>query len=165
MTQWESFRGDSKLRKPAGFVALGGGMERIIEATRLTSQHPDAKLVISGNDGRPEVKIFVDRGIPISRLIVEPNSRENALFTTRRIRPKVRERWLLVTSASHMARAIGCFRTAGFSIEAWPVPDPVHNWMDRLSRASHEWVGLFVYWLQGKTDSLFPSPVEPNPGP
>jgi hypothetical protein len=32
---------------------------------------------------------------------------------------------------------------------------------DRLrlvGAAAHEWVGLVVYWLTGKTDALFPAP-------
>jgi uncharacterized SAM-binding protein YcdF (DUF218 family) len=37
------------------------------------------------------------------------------------MQPKPGERWLLVTSAAHMPRAIGCFRRAGFAVEACPV--------------------------------------------
>jgi uncharacterized SAM-binding protein YcdF (DUF218 family) len=147
--------------EPVGIIALGGGMERIDEATALARAYPQAKLVISGNDGRPEGQFFVDNGVVLDRVIVEPKSQntyENALLTTRLIRPKAGERWLLVTSASHMARAIGCFRKAGFLVQPWPVADVVRDWNERFSRAMHEWVGLLVYWLQGKTDSLFPSP-------
>ena len=49
------------------------------------------------------------------------NTRENAIFTRRLVDPKPGERWLLVTSAWHMPRAIGVFRKAGFEIEAFPV--------------------------------------------
>ena len=42
-------------------------------------------------------------------------------FTARLLDPKPGERWLLVTSAWHMPRAMGCFRRAGFAVEAWPV--------------------------------------------
>ncbi len=46
---------------------------------------------------------------------------ENATFSRAVADPKPGERWLLVTSAFHMPRAIGTFRQAGFPIEAYPV--------------------------------------------
>ena len=49
------------------------------------------------------------------------NTAENAAFTKALVEPKPGERWLLVTSAQHMPRAIGCFRRAGFPVEAYPV--------------------------------------------
>jgi uncharacterized SAM-binding protein YcdF (DUF218 family) len=35
--------------------------------------------------------------------------------------PKPGERWLLVTSAYHMPRAVGLFRKVGFAVEPYPV--------------------------------------------
>ena len=55
--------------------------------------------------------------LPESRLVLEDKSRntiENAVFTRRLVDPKPGERWLLVTSAWHMPRAMGVFRQAGF---------------------------------------------------
>ena len=49
------------------------------------------------------------------------NAAENAAFTKELVKPKPGERWLLVTSAQHMPRAVGCFRRAGFPVEAYPV--------------------------------------------
>jgi DUF218 domain len=37
------------------------------------------------------------------------------------VEPKRGDRWLLVTSAYHMPRAIGVFRKAGFPVEPYPV--------------------------------------------
>ncbi len=37
------------------------------------------------------------------------------------------EVWLLVTSAAHMPRAVGCFRRAGFSVAAYPVDFATHG--------------------------------------
>ena len=42
------------------------------------------------------------------------NTVENAVFTKALVQPKPGERWLLVTSAQHMPRAIGCFRRSDF---------------------------------------------------
>ena len=49
------------------------------------------------------------------------NTVENALFARQIAMPKPGDRWLLVTSAYHMPRAIGVFRHAGFPVEAYPV--------------------------------------------
>jgi uncharacterized SAM-binding protein YcdF (DUF218 family) len=78
--------------------------------------------------------------------------------------------WLLVTSASHMPRAVGLFRKAGWPVVPWPVAYKTgHSPKVQLTRefgdkfmhfdwAAHEWVGLVSYWLMGRTDALFPGP-------
>ena len=132
----------------------------IVEALVLARSHPKAKLVITG-EGEATLHSVIGTERGDQRLLIEgkaKNTYENAVFTARLINPKAKERWVLVTSASHMPRAIGCFRRAGVSVEAWPVPDAADDWIDYFSRATHEWGGLFVYWVQGRTDSLFPAP-------
>ena len=80
------------------------------------------------------------------------------------------ERWLLVTSAQHMPRAVGCFRRVGFPVEAYPVDwHTFPRWQPRFSlqfgaglaltdAVVHEWEGLLAYWLTGRTSALFPAP-------
>ena len=81
------------------------------------------------------------------------------------------ERWLLVTSAHHMPRAVGAFRRAGFEVEAYPVdwrtrgPEDLarpfriaSDGLKRTDTAVHEWVGLVIYWLSGRSSELFPAP-------
>jgi uncharacterized SAM-binding protein YcdF (DUF218 family) len=135
--------------------------------------------VFSGGVGQiPEAelaqRLFENVGVPAGRLITEDRSRntdENAKFTKAIADPKPDERWLLVTSAHHMPRAIGAFRRAGFPVEAYPVdwrtrgPEdlvrPFRTASDGLKltdTAAHEWVGLFVYWLTGRSSELFPEP-------
>ena len=85
--------------------------------------------------------------------------------------PKPGERWLLVTSASHMPRAIAVFRAAGFAVEAYPVNWRTRGWRDAAQlfgslaegltitdAAVHEWVGLAAYRLTGRTAEFFPAP-------
>ena len=87
------------------------------------------------------------------------------------LKPKPGQRFLLVTSSFHMPRSIGAFRTAGFEVEAYPVDWRTRGWRDALqpfdrvsgglSRADvaiHEWTGLIVYWLTGRSSALFPAP-------
>jgi uncharacterized SAM-binding protein YcdF (DUF218 family) len=96
---------------------------------------------------------------------------ENAAFSRRLVMPKPGERWLLVTSAYHMPRSIGAFRTAGFPVEAYPVDyrtmgpadlwipfDSIATGLRRTDLAVHEWIGLLAYWLTGRSSELFPAP-------
>ena len=67
--------------------------------------------------------VLRDLGIGSDRLILERKARntaENAILAKELADPKPGQRWLLVTSAWHMPRAIGLFRKAGFDVEAWP---------------------------------------------
>jgi uncharacterized SAM-binding protein YcdF (DUF218 family) len=178
--RWDLARGE-----PHGIVILGGGgEERIASAIELARKYPKAQIVFSGGSGRlfsrapTEAGLAKRRfelsGVPAGRLITEDRSRntaENARFTKAAIGPKPGERWLLVTSAYHMPRAMGTFRGAGFPVEAYPVEwragsrmDAAHPYrmaLDGLKRtdtAVHEWIGLFVYWLTGRSSELFPRP-------
>jgi uncharacterized SAM-binding protein YcdF (DUF218 family) len=119
-------------------------------------------------------KLWLDLGVPDSQMSFEDRSRntwENALFTRDLIAPKPGERWLLVTSAWHMPRAMGIFRRVGFDVTAYPVDflsyGDARDWnvtpavldeLTMMSFAIHEWVGLAVYRFTNKTDALFPAP-------
>ena len=143
-----------------GIVVLGGSPGRILEGMRLARRYRTAKLVVSG-DCEQTRQFILDNGVAGQRVILESRSRntfENGVLTTSLLHPKPTERWLLVTSASHMPRAMGCFRKAGFAIEPWPVADLPAGSPDALRIAIHEWVGLLKYWVEGKTDALFPAP-------
>ena len=123
------------------------------------------------------LSILESFGISKDRLIMERRSRntqENAEFSRIAAAPKNGERWLLVTSAYHMARSIGLFRKAGFAVEPYPVDWRVGRRGDllrlsssflgglaRIDTASREWLGLLAYWMTGKTTEFFPGP-KPN---
>ena len=77
-----------------------------------------------------------------------------------------------MTSAYHMARAIGIFRKAGFDVEPYPVDwrtggnddalrpfSTVGDGLRRTDTAVREWVGLLAYWLMGMSSALFPAPI------
>ena len=167
-----------------GEPQLNEAAERVTAMVALARQYPDARLVYTGGSGglidntameADHALALIERlGIPRARVIIERRSRntaENASFTKALVQPKPGERWLLVTSAMHMPRSIGIFRKAGFAVEAYPVDwrtrgaaelavpfDQVGRGLPRLDTAMHEWVGLIVYWLAGKTSELFPGP-------
>lgn len=113
-------------------------------------------------------------GISPDRVLFEGQSRntaENAQLSKTLAQPKPGERWLLVTSAYHMPRAVGCFRTAGFEVTAYPVDfrttgidglwkpyRSVSDGLADLDTGVREWLGLLVYYLSGRTDALWPAP-------
>jgi uncharacterized SAM-binding protein YcdF (DUF218 family) len=192
---WDAGRG-----APDGIVVLGGAIspelslarggpylnesaERITAVAALARTYPQARILYSGGTGRfilgkgAEAEIaaslFESIGLPRERLILEGRSRntvENAKFSRTLAAPKPSERWLLVTSAYHMPRAMGLFRAAQFPVEAYPVDwrtaagdglfpfEAVSVGLRRTDTAVREWVGLVVYRLTGRTQTLFPGP-------
>jgi uncharacterized SAM-binding protein YcdF (DUF218 family) len=173
----------SDLSREYGAPVVGGDGNRIFALAKLARAYPSARIVYSGGDAsllgdQPPESSFVyplldDLRIPRSRVLLETRSRntaENALYAKDLVNPKPGERWLLVTSAQHMPRAIGCFRQVGFVVEAYPVG--WHTWrtagpiwsralssgLAQLDAAAYEWLGLISYWATGKTAGLLPSP-------
>lgn len=158
--------------------------ERITEAAALALRYPRAKLVFTSNaiDYRGARAtgadaaglVFRALGISADRLVPESASRntwENAVYTKALVQPQPGQRWLLVTSANHMPRAMGAFRKVGFPVEPWPVDYRTADERDsyrifeapseglrRLELAVHEWIGLITYWMLGRSDELFPGP-------
>jgi len=173
--QWET----GPQAAPNGIVILGGESgERIAALVELSRRFPQARLVYSGPG--PEIlqsevlMKFARLGGDPARLTIEPRSRntfENARYSRELINPSPVERWLLLTSASHMPRAVGCFRRAGFRVDPYPMqfrtahrPQSflesinVSEALGLLDIAAKEWIGLAVYRLMGWTDAWFPAP-------
>jgi uncharacterized SAM-binding protein YcdF (DUF218 family) len=195
---WDDTRGP-----PDGIVVLGGAItpdvsaarnevaldeaaERVTATVALARRYPQARIVYSGGSGALifresseavwAVRLFESLGVPQARIIAEEQSRnteENAVFSMLLAMPQPGERWLLVTSAYHMPRAMGVFRQAGFPVEAYPVDwrtrgpqdalrpfATLGSGLERADTAVHEWVGLLVYWLTGRSAALFPGPLD-----
>ena len=169
-----------------GQPQLGDGAERFMAAADLARRAPKSRLLFTSGSG----DLTGDRiagatvaastlgwlGIAAERVTLEGNSRntwENATMSLDLIRPDPDETWILVTSAMHMPRAMGCFRAAGWPgrLIAWPVDyqsaprpgftlgrDLGHN-AAGTERALKAWVGLIAYALLGRTDALLPAPI------
>jgi uncharacterized SAM-binding protein YcdF (DUF218 family) len=169
---------DPNLTALHGMPALGDSAERITGFVTLARRYPQAKLVFTGGSGSlgggsPEADVakdlLADIGLDTSQILFERESRdtyENVFFSRRLVAPKPGERWILVTSASHMPRAVGAFRHAGWPVIPWPVGyksgishlgSPALA-LENLDTATHEWIGLLAYRLLGRTDTLFPGP-------
>jgi uncharacterized SAM-binding protein YcdF (DUF218 family) len=115
----------SEISADRGEIALGDTADRIIAAVELARRYPSAHVVFTGRkEADFVIRFFEKLDVPRDRIIVEGKSRnttENAAFTKQLVMPKPGERWLLVTSAMHMARAAGVFRKAGFGVDAYSV--------------------------------------------
>jgi uncharacterized SAM-binding protein YcdF (DUF218 family) len=185
-----------------GFIVLGGVIDtdasaathqtelnesagRITAAIALMHRYPDARMLFSGGAGllfsqeHREADMahdfLISLGVDTGHALFERNSRttwENAVDSMEIAHPRQGETWLLVTSAWHMPRAVGCFRRAGWKVTPYPVDyrgAEVDQWFafngDEQLRiatlALKEWVGLVAYRLLDRTDAFFPSPTVP----
>jgi uncharacterized SAM-binding protein YcdF (DUF218 family) len=190
------------LPSPEGIIVLGGaiddqtsaarqetifneGGERLTEAVVLAKRYPQARVVYtSGSSSFSRTtstealqarKLMSQMGIAPERITIEDKSRntdENARFTAAIVHPQPSQRWIVVTSAFHMPRAMGIFEKAGFHPIAYPVSfrtrgrwpddlrlrfDPTRN-LRTFDIALHEWIGLLAYWASGRSDNLFAGP-------
>jgi uncharacterized SAM-binding protein YcdF (DUF218 family) len=147
-----------------GIVLLSGSVARIIEAAKLFHRFPNARLIaVTGAPEMGETAVTLDLlsqlGVDVNRVELDGTSHntfENAEAAKRVAKPRPGDHWLLVTSALHMPRAMGCFRSVGFDVEPYPV-DYRHS-AAPIERAAHEFIGLAGYWLTGRSTSLWPGP-------
>jgi len=171
-----------------GFVSADGSIahhkiqmnykaERLIEFITLAHKYPHAKLVFSGGSGNPMVqdsreadwvrRAWADMGLDPSRVIWERESRntfENAVNSKALAHPQPGENWVLVTSATHMPRAVAIFAHQGWHV----IPDPVDFitintpfWQREFSLSENLWlltealkeiIGKVAYQASGKAD-------------
>lgn len=181
---------DSRITKPRRLVALNGSAERVTVAAAIAHRYPGAAIMVSNGSnnriddddplGYAEYRVFEDLGIDRERIIYERHSSdtyENAWMGKEVADPKAGDRWVLVTSASHLPRAVGAFRKAGFDVLPFPVdyrttiPEANVRFFARPSEglemmdlAVKEWIGLVYYWLLGRTSSLYPAPLPDRVG-
>ena len=170
------------VRRPYPVLGLKDSGERLTETLRLAHELPAAKVIFTGGaagvvfseDAADDVvrEWLVAVGIAPDRLILEAASRdthENATLTKALVTPAPGDRFVLVTSAFHMPRAVGVFRKAGFDVIPWPVDyqvadaDELWHGFERLPEglrlldiAVKEWIGLLAYSWSGRTSELWP---------
>jgi len=177
-----------------GIILLGGAVnanmadgqpilisarERMTEFLVLARRYPNARLLFTGGSGSIWLgapseaavaqQFSAQQGLDVKRVSIEGASRstwENALFSRNLVQPCAGETWILITSASHMPRAVGVFRRLGWKVLPWPVDYKTDNvrtidlapHLALLDTALHEWAGLLDYRLMGHTDTLLPGP-------
>jgi uncharacterized SAM-binding protein YcdF (DUF218 family) len=161
-----------------GRIELLSSADRIIDAIILLRKYNQAKLVITGGSGsldqgrdlREAVylrRLAQELGVDDKRIVIETNSRatyEHPKFLEKMIDKK--QKWVLVTSASHMPRALGCFKKYGFNVLPYPVDFqgysairsdglyyadfiPSVDNLFVMDNVVHEWYGWLYYRLMG----------------
>ena len=114
-------------RMPANSQLYHSSLARLVEAIRLHHSLPGSKVILSGGalfDPVPESEVLANVALSLrverQNLILESLSKdteEEAILIQKIVG---REAFVLVTSASHMPRAMGLFRKLGMR----PIPAP-----------------------------------------
>lgn len=159
-----------------GTLELAEGVDRILQGIFLLQRFPQSRLIISGGTGDPfrqetsEAKLLskhfvLELGIPMKRILLDPGSRntyENAVNSVKIMSDHGLQNPVLVTSASHMPRALACFQKLGIDPIPYPVDFRSHagrldfrsilpdsGSLGRTNNALHEYLGTLVYRAQG----------------
>jgi uncharacterized SAM-binding protein YcdF (DUF218 family) len=169
--------GMSSYDKEYDRVQFYRGSDRLLQAVELYRKGVIRKIIFTGGSGRllhPEMKegIYLKRymnyfNIPEKDFIMESesqNTHENADFTKVILdRENIKGDYLLITSAFHMRRSVGCFKKAGiiadmystdrysgkpkFEFDHLLIPDI--SVMEAWSNLIHEMVGYVAYKMMG----------------
>ncbi len=163
-------------------VVLNENASRLTEGAALAVRFPDARIILTDGRVRPDgpsgaelaAAKLRELGIDTARFVVESQSTstwENARFSYDLVQPKPGGRYVLVTSASHMPRALATFRTAGWpELVPWPVAsldDGRPLWEDiggsvganlkKVDDAAREYMAIILYRILGRTDAILPA--------
>ena len=154
--------------------ALNDAAERMTASVTLLQQNAHFRLLFTGGEGElfgqglseaQRARIFFDSmGVPAQRIVYESASRntyENAVFSAKLRGIDPAQPWLLLTSASHMPRALATFVKFGWNVTPYPVDfrtglqTPWTQYSLALGArkwhmALHELVGLLAYRLAGR---------------
>jgi len=113
--------------QPLSSNISSSGIKRVLEGVMIHKQTPGSKLVFTGYEGDTDVpnavmnaKLAAALGVEEENMIIEPSpkdTREEALFLRSIL---LDEKFVLVTSATHMPRAIDLFESLGLNPVAAP---------------------------------------------
>ena len=162
---------DDAASRASGEVELSEGADRILRGFELVRDGHAAHVLYSCGSLTPGDVPEAERvaglyrrwGLPDARIVAEVrsrNTRENAVESARVVRERGWRTLLLVTSAAHMDRALGCFRAVGLSPDALPVDHHATDgrglsWLPRATALAlstsvlREWFGRLVYRIAG----------------
>ena len=154
---------------------LADNADRLIEGILLALEFPETLLVMAGGSGDPfhqgsresvhMKRLALRLGIPEYRIRTDTASRntyENAVETAKILQAEGIDRFLLVSSASHMKRSLACFHKVGLEPIHHAVDFRRHPWslsplsflpsirnLEKSANVFHEYVGLVAYKIRG----------------
>ena len=150
-------------------LLLGGDRDkRAWEVLRLYHKNPNLTTITSGfslhdkiSDANKTAQLLIDSGIPKDKIVMQEEAKttfEEAEWMKKRVGKKP---FILITSAYHMPRAIALFKKQGLNPIAAPTDFNKVNEYGVLSmlqgvhlqnseHAWHEYMGMILYWIQGK---------------
>ena len=161
--------------EPRDRVYFNKGADRVVHAFQLFKEGKVKKILISGGSGaliKPEYseantlkKAFLMLGVPDSLLITEEESQntwQSAQNVKKYFSDEIKGKNLLITSAFHMKRAMGCFQKSDIRIDSFPVDyysDPIIFTPESLiptafamthwQKVLHEMLGITAYKIMG----------------
>ena len=157
-----------------GQVALNAAAERMTMSVVLMRQNPKLMMLFSGGEGEligygpseaeRAAVFFESMAVAKDRIRYESASRtthENAVLSASAPGIDPTQAWLLLTSASHMPRAMASYRKAGWNVTAFPVDFraglqtpwwqySLNQGVQRWQLALHELIGVAAYRLAGR---------------
>jgi len=165
---------DPKL--PANGQISSSSLSRLVEGIRIHNNLIDSKLILSGGavfDPVPEAKVMSEvaltLGVTPEDMLLELNSKDTddqAKLIRKIANLDENERFILITSASHMPRAVTLFRSFGMQ----PIPAPIDfgvknqigvnpknffltaSGLRKMERVFHEYLGLAWTRLKAKNN-------------
>lgn len=165
------------IQEPKDRVHFSHGADRLLHAIQLYHEGRIQNILITGGSGsllHQEVseaeglqRVALMAGVKPEHLFIEQNSRntqENAVNSALILSDKWAEQpVILITSAFHMRRSLGCFQKAGinpiaFSTDFYSSPwewnpllliVPSSGSLGAWEVLIREWVGIVMYWLAG----------------
>ncbi len=163
---------------PAGSLpnapAFNDNVERLLEVRQLLMTGRAKVAIVSGGKLggalRTEADYLAEElillGVPKEQVVIERkanNTRENATESKLLLEQLGAKKVLLVTSAHHIPRSVGCFRAVGVEADVLPVDYRLRNpaadphlaprgeYLGQTTRALREWLGRLVYRVLGYT--------------
>ena len=168
------------LTKEYDQIALNGSVERLTESIQLIKKYPKAKVFFAGGTGSiqyPDLshsdvakKFYESLDVNTKNIFFDKKSRntyENIVFAKKKFNPNINEKWILVTSAFHLKRAISVGEKLGWELIPyatdyklpkkfkWKLSFDFFNNLGSLQHSSHEWVGIISYYLMGRSSKIF----------